>query len=117
MKIQLALPVVLMVALVLMVGCGRAGYEGFAIDQLGSVGDGSVPHPAPQLRSSSYEPVAENQRCVKCHRVIAAEWQASLHRKSFTDPIFFVGVCCRAARFLQKLSCSGASELGRRHYA
>ncbi len=32
--------------------------------------------------------VSQNEGCVDCHADIASEWRGSLHRASFTDPIF-----------------------------
>lgn len=46
---------------------------------------GALPRPAP---SSAADPVRENRACEGCHPQEAAEWRASQHRSSFTDPTF-----------------------------
>lgn len=47
--------------------------------------EGALPRAA---RSSAADPVEENRLCEGCHIEIAAEWRASQHRSSFTDPTF-----------------------------
>lgn len=58
----------------------------FAFMALRSTGaHGALPRAA---RSATRDPVRENQACEGCHAEIAAEWRASEHRSSFTDPTF-----------------------------
>ncbi len=43
----------------------------------------TAPGPSPRLRA--LDPASLNAGCERCHQDIAAEWQASLHRRSYTD--------------------------------
>lgn len=47
-----------------------------------------LPRPAPQQRAADYDAAAENDACTSCHQEIAEEWRGSLHRQSFSHPVF-----------------------------
>lgn len=44
--------------------------------------------PEPRSPAARGVVVAEDDRCVACHQAIGAEWRGSLHRRSWTDPVF-----------------------------
>jgi len=46
----------------------------------------AMPGPAPSPRRT--DAAADNARCEGCHRDIAAEWRASMHRAAHTDPVY-----------------------------
>src|SRR4051812_1823961 len=46
-----------------------------------------MPHPDVH-RGAAFDPVARNAACAGCHVEIAAEWEASLHHASATDPLY-----------------------------
>jgi hypothetical protein len=48
-----------------------------------------MPYPGPHGRAlGAGDAATENAKCEGCHQDIAAEWRASLHRQSDTDPIY-----------------------------
>ncbi len=52
-----------------------------------SYADLALPHPSPVQRNAK-DPAALNASCINCHRDIAAEWNASLHKQAHTDPAY-----------------------------
>jgi len=47
-----------------------------------------LPGPAPRPHSAPADPAKANEACASCHAEIAAEWQSSLHKQAWTDPVF-----------------------------
>jgi hypothetical protein len=60
-----------------------------------------VPRPAPQQRPRGVDIVAENARCVACHRQVASEWQGSLHARAYDDPVFERAFAIESTPFCQ----------------
>ena len=64
---------------------------GMLLALLGAPSDGDeegLPGPASHRRASHVSGAAINQECEGCHVAIAAEWRASQHRQSNTNPAF-----------------------------
>ncbi|MEZ4439159.1 MAG: multiheme c-type cytochrome [Polyangiaceae bacterium] len=57
------------------------------------------PGPSPQLRPDGYDPVAENAACGRCHPVIAAEWEGSLHQRAWDDELFLAAYAVEPIAF------------------
>lgn len=65
-----------------------------------AVGGDSWADDAPGAAASRVLPRAEvNARCETCHEEIAAEWRASLHRRSYTDPVFQAALAIEPSPF------------------
>jgi hypothetical protein len=47
-----------------------------------------LPGPAPRARLEGADAAAANAACAACHVAIAAEWEGSMHRQSWADPVF-----------------------------
>jgi hypothetical protein len=48
----------------------------------------SLPGPAPRVRAKKDDPVAANAACEGCHEQIASEWNGSMHKAAYVDPVF-----------------------------
>jgi hypothetical protein len=75
-----------LVAALVWLAVGLAG--GFARARL----DGRASMPGPRTKARAPDEVADrierNAECVGCHPVVAREWARSLHRRSFSEPMF-----------------------------
>jgi hypothetical protein len=73
----------------ILVACSLvAAVAGAKVGAPSGASSASLPHPAPLARPDGFDPAAENAKCASCHREIAAEWQGSMHRRAFEDPVF-----------------------------
>jgi len=79
-------------ALAVIAGCSAASGPARAPASAGPI---ELPHPAPLNRPAGFDPDAANRACLPCHGDIAEEWERSLHRRAFDEPVF------RAARDLE----------------
>jgi hypothetical protein len=63
---------------------------GLALSLAQAEGPRTASMPGPTTRARDEARLSSNDDCVSCHPVVAREWQRSLHRRSFSDPMFRV---------------------------
>ena len=71
---------------------GVAGPEGDPRDESPGRADRhsglALPGPAPRVRAKKDDPVVTNAACEACHEEIASEWNGSMHKAAYVDPVF-----------------------------
>lgn len=76
-----------------------------------AVPEHGMPHPDVH-RAATFDPVARNAACVGCHVDIAAEWDASLHHASATEPIYLRGFASEPFPFCRECHAPEAPDEG-----
>lgn len=72
-----------------------------------------LPGPGPRVRAEGADMEAVNATCERCHPAITREWQASLHRGAYDDPVFLSAYSIEPTPFC--FNCHAPEQRAARH--